>query len=107
MVGEDGFYLLDALDAPATPAALRTVPMLATLRQPWQRHDERSTGEAATPDHPAASGVRFKPKRALPPVAEGSASPYDPEARYRQQRDTPWPGALAELSPQSKALEVS
>src|SRR5262245_47581831 len=51
-VGEDGFHLLDALEAPATPAALRTLPIIATLRQTWQRHYERSTGEAPTQDHP-------------------------------------------------------
>src|SRR6516162_4989410 len=47
-VGEDGFYLLDALDAPEAPKGLRELPMLATLRQTWQRHYERSTGEGPT-----------------------------------------------------------
>jgi hypothetical protein len=98
MVGEDGFYLLDALDAPDTPEALRAFPLITTLRQTWQRHYERSTGEATTPDHPAVSGVRFKPNRALPPAAEGVASPYDPEARYRQKRDTRWTGSMVHVS---------
>src|SRR5205814_10573901 len=43
-VGEDGFHLLDALDAPETPEGLREVPIRATLRQTLQRHYERSTG---------------------------------------------------------------
>jgi len=38
IVGEDGFHLLDALDAPETPAGLRELPVIATLRQTWQRH---------------------------------------------------------------------
>src|SRR5215208_6217914 len=32
-VGEDGFHLLEALDAPETPAGLRELPVIATLRQ--------------------------------------------------------------------------
>src|SRR5438874_4654120 len=79
-VGEDGFYLLDALDAPEAPESLRELPIIATLRQTWQRHYERSTGDASTPGPAAVAGIRFKPNRALPPAAEGIESPYDPEA---------------------------
>src|SRR6266446_3210891 len=32
-VGEDGFHLLDALDAPETPEGLRELPIITTLRQ--------------------------------------------------------------------------
>src|SRR5499425_294897 len=46
-VGEDGFHLLDALDAPETPEGLRELPLIATLRQTWQRHSERSPGEGS------------------------------------------------------------
>src|SRR5262249_26294246 len=35
MVGEDGFALLDALEAPETPAHLRDLPVMTTLRQTW------------------------------------------------------------------------
>src|SRR5499433_1440862 len=38
MVGEDGFALLDALEAPETPKHLQALPMLTTLRRTWQRH---------------------------------------------------------------------
>src|SRR5215468_8270950 len=93
-VGEDGFHLLDALEAPETPEGLRELPIIATLRQTWQRHYERSTGEAPTQGHPAISRVRFKPNRELPPAAEGIDSPYDGEARYRHKRDTSWTGSM-------------
>src|SRR5215470_6600763 len=83
MVGEDGFALLDALEAPETPESLRALPLITTLRQTWQRHYERASGEGATPNHPAMSSVRFKRNQELPPAAAAIESPYDPEARYR------------------------
>ena len=97
-VGEDGFHLLDALDAPETPAGLRELPVIATLRQTWQRHYERSTGEVPTSGQAAVSRVRFKANRDLPPAAEGIESPYDPEARYRHKRDTSWTGYMVHVS---------
>jgi len=97
-VGEDGFYLLDTLDAPETPKGLRELPMIAALRQTWQRHYERSTGEGPTVGQPAVSRVRFKANRDLPPAAEGIESPYDPEARYRQKCDTEWTGYMVHVS---------
>src|SRR5512132_2504888 len=98
MVGEDGFALLDALEAPETPKHLQALPMITTLRRTWQRHYERSTGEGGALDHPARSGIRFKSNRALPPAAEGIESPYDPEARYRQKCDTQWTGYMVHVS---------
>ena len=97
-VGEDGFSLLDALDAPDAPEGLRTLPIIATLRQTWQRHYARSPGEAPPQGHSTVSGVRFKANRELPPAAEGIESPYDPEARYRHKRDTQWTGYMVHVS---------
>jgi hypothetical protein len=87
-VGEDGFAVLDALDAPEAPEAIRTLPMIATLRRTWQRHYER----------PGSTMVRFRASRDLPPAAEGLESPYDPEARYRHKRDTQWTGYMVHVS---------
>jgi transposase len=97
-VGEDGFHLLDALDAPAAPQGLRELPIIATLRQTWQRHYERSTGEVPPPGPPPVAGVRFKPNREVPPAAAGIASPYDGEARSRHKRDTSWTGSMVHVS---------
>src|SRR5919109_726658 len=47
MVGEEGFTLLDALEAPETPVHLRALPVITTLRQTWQRHYDRATGAGA------------------------------------------------------------
>jgi hypothetical protein len=98
LVGEDGFALLDALEAPAAPAHLRDLPMITALRRTWQRHYAWSAGEATDQAHLGGSGVRFKPNRALPPAAEGIESPYDPEARYRHKRDTAWTGYMVHVS---------
>src|SRR5919202_7018930 len=97
-VGEDGFHLLDALDTPETPKGLRESPIIATLRQTWQRHYERATGEGTPAGQPAVSRVRFKANHDLPPAAEGIESPYDPEARYRQKCDTLWTGYMVHIS---------
>jgi transposase len=97
-VGEDGFALLDALDASEAPEAVRTLPLIATLRRTWQRHYERTIGTGATTPQRAVPRVRFKANRDLPPAAEGMESPYDPEARYRHKRDTQWTGYMVHVS---------
>jgi transposase len=98
MVGEDGFTLLDALEAPDVPEAVCQAPSITTLRRAWQRHDERTAGTGATPKKRVVPRVRFKANRDLPPAAEGMESPYDPEARYRQKRATQWTGYMVHVS---------
>ena len=90
MVGEDGFHFLDALETPEAPQEARELPILATLRRTWQRHYERTGDETAGAGGGSARRVRFKTNRELPPAAEGIASPYDADARYRHKRDTSW-----------------
>jgi hypothetical protein len=86
------------LVAAETPAHLRALPMMTTLRRTWQRHYDRGTGERAAPGHPLRSSVRFKHNRELPPTAERVELPYDPEARYRQKCDTQWTGYMVHIS---------
>ena len=97
-VGEDGFRLLDALETPEAPAGLRELPRMGALRRTWQRHYERPACEPASPGAHPERRVRFKASRALPPAAEGIASPYDVEARYRHKRDTAWTGSMVHVS---------
>lgn len=83
-VGMDGFALLDALDAESAPPAARKVPMLATLRQVWQIHFER------TVDGPP----RWRDGAKLPSGSELVQSPYDPEMHYctHPSRALEWSG---------------
>jgi transposase len=81
-IGEDGFLLLDALDAPGTLAAAREVPMVGTLRDVWRVHYARE--EDGRP--------RWRARAELPPVGERLQSPYDPEVHYSTKRQMEWSG---------------
>jgi transposase len=98
MVGEDGFYLLDALEAPDAPREAQELPILESLRRTWQRHYERTARDPVTMGVSPAYQVRFKASRELPPATEGIESPYDAEARYRHKRDTQWTGSMVHVS---------
>ncbi len=97
-VGEDGFLVLDAVDAPEAPAAVRELPIIATLRQTWQRHYDRCGDATAPSGAPVPLRVRWKANHELPPAAEGIESPYDVDARYRHKRDTQWTGYMVHVS---------
>jgi transposase len=97
-VGEDGFVLLDALDAPDVPEGLRQLPSIAALRQTWQRHYARTPCAPAAPGASPTYRGHFKASRDLLPAAEGIESPYDVEARYRHKRDTQWTGYMVHVS---------
>jgi transposase len=86
-IGADGFALLDALDAPSTPEAARTVAMVETLRQVWRVHYAREDGR-----------VRWRGAAELPPVRERLQSPYDPQAHYSTKRDLEWSGYKVHLT---------
>jgi transposase len=92
-VGEDGFALLDRLDGPGTPEALRRLPKVVVLRQVWGRHFARD----GIPPAGGGGGVRFRPKGELS-AGEGIESPYDPEARFRRRGGLSWVGYVVHLT---------
>jgi len=91
-VGDDGFRLLAALDAPEAPPTLAALPAVAALRTVWRRHFERDGG----PDSPEG------PARLQAVRGRGGEdrleSPYDPEARYRSKDATEWTGYMVHLT---------
>jgi transposase len=97
-VGEDGFWLLDALEASEVPEAVQTLEMTEILRRTWQRHYDRTEDAPSTEGTAPVRHVRFKSNRELPPAAEGIESPYEVDARYRHKRDTQWSGYMVHVS---------
>jgi transposase len=98
MVGEDGFYFLEAVKGAEAPKEVRELPILESLRQTWQRHYERTGEGALTAEGGAKRCVRFKANREWPPAAKSIESPYDADARYRHKRDTSWTGYMVHVS---------
>ncbi len=79
-VGTDGWMLLDALDAPATPDWMKTLPAIITLRTMWEQQFE-----------PREQGGRWRQEPALP-ATQLINSPYDLDARNGKKRTTFWLG---------------
>jgi transposase len=86
-VGEDGFWLLDAVDA-ATLPALREAASIQTLRRVWQQQYERLSSPPGGAGGAARPQVRWKELRELPRAAEQRESPSELDARYCPNRST-------------------
>ena len=79
-VGADGWMLLDALAAPATPDWMKTLPAISTLRSMWEHQFEARE-----------QGGQWRPEPALP-ATQLINSPYDLDARNGKKRATVWLG---------------
>jgi transposase len=94
---KDGFTLLGALYAPASPAWLRTLPAVQTLRHVLLQNYTRTT---------AGNGhVRVKRREraedggdGLPLAPIRLASPYDTDTRWSAKRDMFWNGYKLHVS---------
>jgi transposase len=82
-VGSDGRALLARAFASETDAWLAQMPAVETLRRVWVQQCY------------AEEPVRWRAAQDLPPSVAVTSSPYDPEARYCQQRETIWTGDTA------------
>lgn len=102
-VGEDGYHLLDLLDA--APPGLADLPELAVLRRVWERRFSRDNDSGG--DGAAGTRARLRPERELAKAAEATESPYDPDARYRSRFGVEWTGYLAHLTEACEAHGVS
>jgi len=95
LVGEDGFTLLAAIQAPTAPAALAELRQVQILQQVWARHYERSEGQ-----------VRLRPAAALAATTDCIESPYEPDARYRRRYESIWTGYQVHLTETCEADAV-
>lgn len=85
-VGRDGWALLQAVQAPEAPAAVRGCSQIALLQQVWQQHFEQVEGRIKWRDGPLVGNE------------QRVVSPYDPEARQSRKRETEWLGYKVHLS---------
>jgi len=86
-VGRDGNALLDAIWSEETPAWMRSIPRIETLRRVWVQ------------DFMIIEGVtQWRQAGNVPPSSLRISSPYDTEARYAHKRSTTWVGYKVHLT---------
>ncbi len=88
-IGEDGFYLLQAMHGDTCPSALKTSPKVGVLQRIWIPQYYWCEGKVYW---------RTKEKWGQPPAGKMIASPDDPEARYCVKRSTEWTGYKVHFS---------
>jgi len=82
-IGEDGFYLFQAIFAETGPQVLKTSPKVDILRRIWIQQFYWADGKVYW---------RTKEKWGQPPAGTMIGSPDDWEARYCVKRSTVWSG---------------
>jgi len=87
LYGEDGWQLLDAIFAVTSPAWLRQVPAVETLRRVWVQQYYYCDGH-----------LRWRTKDEIPPASLMISSPYDLDAHYARKQTTSWVGYKVHLS---------
>jgi transposase len=80
-IGHDGILLLKAILAPTTPAYLRLLPTVETLRRCWLSQFRTDEGV-----------IRWRMAGNLPPSPARIDSPYDLDAHYGIKATTEWVG---------------
>ncbi len=91
-IGQDGRQVLEWVYAEDAPAELWKLEAVQTLRQVWiqEYYQEGASLTWRKPDN-------------LPPGARQIATPYDPQARYSEKRETKWVGYKGHLTEVSAA----
>ena len=92
-VGEDGFRLLEALQASGAPKGLAELPAIQALRKVWARHFERGT-EAPT----GSGGARLRQIPGRGRDEDRIESPYELDARFRAKSGMSWTGYMVHLT---------
>jgi transposase len=86
-IGQDGQQLLTWVYAPTTPVELQQHPAIEILRQVWVQQYYMQD-----------NAISWRTTDNMPPTAQLIHSPYDPEARYSQKRQTEWFGYKGHLT---------
>lgn len=86
-IGADGSKLLEIIYSENTPEEIRDQEAVETLRRVWVQQYYVKEGQ-----------VCWRESGNLPPGALLIRSPYDPEARYSQKRQTGWTGYKVHLT---------
>jgi transposase len=87
-IGQDGYYLLTAIYQAQQPLPyLWPIEAVQTLRQVWLQQYYWQEGQ-----------VSWREAGNLPTGATSIQSPYDPQARYSQKRETSWTGYKVHLT---------
>ena len=85
--GRDGITLLNAVFDASSPAWLRKIPAVETLRQVWiQQYYCENTK------------IRWRTQAEAPPASIMISSPYEPDAHYAKKNTTSWVGYKVHLS---------
>lgn len=88
MIGTDGRILLSAVDDPASPAWLRELPAVQTLRRVWIQQF-----------YVEDDALRWRTEReGIPPAARFISSPYDLDAHLGKKGMTAWIGYKVHLT---------
>jgi transposase len=88
-IGEDGFYLLQAIHSEICPQELKTSPKVAIFQRIWIQQYYWCEGKVYW---------RTKERWGQPPAGKMIASLDDPEARYCVKRSTEWTGYKVHFS---------
>jgi transposase len=86
-IGQHGQRLLTWVYAPETPQALKRHPAVEILRQVWVQQY-----------YLQGDDIFWRKTDNMPPTERLIHSPYDPEARYSQKRQTEWWGSKAHIT---------
>jgi len=87
LIGADGQQLLSAVDTAIQQPELGLLPAVQVLCQVWATQYVTQDGR-----------MRLGGAAELPRSAEQICSPYDPEARYSNKRDTSWAGYKVQVT---------
>jgi len=87
LYGEDGFRLLNSIFDDASPAWLRQIPAVETLRRVWVQQY-----------YCCDNKIHWRGQNETPPASTMISSPYEPDAHYAKKKSTSWVGYKVHLS---------